>query len=56
MWFYANLYGPTEITDACTYYIVNRSFSDDEPLPIGIPMKKYRSICIKRPRSTRKQQ
>ena len=36
---YANLYGPTEITDACTYYIVNRSFSDDEPLPIGIPMK-----------------
>lgn len=36
---YANLYGPTEITDACTYYIVNRNFSDDEPLPIGIPMK-----------------
>lgn len=36
---YANLYGPTEITDACTYYIVNREFSDEEPLPIGIPMK-----------------
>ncbi len=36
---YANLYGPTEITDACTYYIVDRDFSDDEPLPIGIPMK-----------------
>lgn len=35
---YANLYGPTEITDACTYYIVDREFSDDEPLPIGIPM------------------
>lgn len=35
---YANLYGPTEITDACTYYIVNREFSDDESLPIGIPM------------------
>ena len=35
---YANLYGPTEITDACTYYIVNREFSDEEPLPIGIPM------------------
>ena len=31
----ANLYGPTEITDVCTYYIVDRSFSDDEPLPIG---------------------
>lgn len=35
---YANLYGPTEITDACTYYIVEREFADDEPLPIGIPM------------------
>ncbi len=35
---YANLYGPTEITDACTYYIVDREFGDDEPLPIGIPM------------------
>ena len=32
---FANLYGPTEITDICTYYIVNRKFSDDEPLPIG---------------------
>ncbi len=35
---YANLYGPTEITDACTYYIVDREFSDEESLPIGIPM------------------
>ncbi len=35
---YANLYGPTEITDACTYYIVDREFADDEPLPIGVPM------------------
>lgn len=36
---YANLYGPTEITDACTYYIVDRELSDDEPLPIGVPMR-----------------
>lgn len=36
---YANLYGPTEITDACTCYIVDRSFGDDEPLPIGKPMR-----------------
>ncbi len=35
---YANLYGPTEITDACTYYLVDREFTDEEPLPIGIPM------------------
>lgn len=34
---YANLYGPTEITDTCTYYIVNRKFKDEETLPIGIP-------------------
>jgi len=32
---YANLYGPTEITVICTYYIVDREFRDDEPLPIG---------------------
>lgn len=32
---YANLYGPTEITDVCSYYIVEREFKDDEPLPIG---------------------
>lgn len=32
---YANLYGPTEITDVCTYYIVDREFKDDDPLPIG---------------------
>ena len=43
---YANLYGPTEITDACTYYIVNRNFSDDEPLPIGIPMKNTEVLVL----------
>ena len=32
---YANLFGPTEITDIGIYYIVDREFSDDEPLPIG---------------------
>ncbi len=34
---YSNLYGPTEITVDCTYYIVDRQFGDDEPLPIGFP-------------------
>lgn len=34
---YANLYGPTEITDVCTYYIADRQMEDDEPLPIGYP-------------------
>lgn len=32
---YANLYGPTEITDVCSCYLVDREFQDDEPLPIG---------------------
>lgn len=35
---YANLYGPTEITVDCTCYMVDREFSDDEPLPIGKAM------------------
>ena len=34
---FANLYGPTEITVDCTYYILDREFSDGESLPIGIP-------------------
>lgn len=32
---FANLYGPTEITDVCSYYICNRNFKNDEILPIG---------------------
>ena len=32
---FANLFGPTETTDICTYYVVNRPFNDDESLPIG---------------------
>ena len=32
---YANLFGPTETTDICTFYIVNRDFRDEENLPIG---------------------
>lgn len=32
---YVNLYGPTEITCNCTYYIVDREFAEDEVLPIG---------------------
>lgn len=32
---YVNLYGPTEITCNCTYYIVDREFETGETLPIG---------------------
>lgn len=53
---YANLYGPTEITDVCCYYRVNRSFADDEPLPIGQACRNTQIIlldennkCIEKP-------
>ena len=32
---FANLFGPTETTDICTFYRVNRAFDDAESLPIG---------------------
>lgn len=31
----ANVYGPTEATVNCTYYIVDREFKDNETLPLG---------------------
>lgn len=34
---FVNLYGPIEITLDCIFYIVDRDFDDDEPLPIGFP-------------------
>lgn len=43
---FANLYGPTEITDTCTYYIVNRKFEDSESLPIGIPFDNCDVLVI----------
>lgn len=36
---FVNLYGPTEITVDCTYYIVKRLLRDDEPVPIGYPCR-----------------
>lgn len=44
---YVNLYGPTEITVDCTYYIVNRDFRDDEPLPIGKPCRNTDILILK---------
>lgn len=32
---FVNLYGPTEITCNCMYYIVDREFSEEERLPMG---------------------
>ncbi|MCI6164853.1 MAG: amino acid adenylation domain-containing protein [Lachnospira sp.] len=32
---YVNFYGPTEVTDTCTFYEVNRHFENSESLPMG---------------------
>lgn len=44
---YVNLYGPTEITVDCTYYVVDRDFKDDDPLPIGKPCKNTDILILK---------
>lgn len=44
---YANLYGPTEITDVCCYYKVTREFEDNAPLPIGRACENMRVLILK---------
>jgi amino acid adenylation domain-containing protein len=43
---FANLYGPTEITDACSCYIIDRTFSDEDPLPIGYARDNMELLII----------
>ena len=43
---FSNLYGPTEITVDCTYYIVDREFADDDPLPIGFPRRNMDVLVL----------
>lgn len=43
---YANLYGPTEITDVCAYFIINRKFRDNESLPIGFPCRNTNILVL----------
>lgn len=49
---FVNMYGPTEITDVCSWYRVDRTFEDGEPLPIGFPCENTRitlldgEICV----------
>ena len=44
---FVNLYGPTEITDVCTYYVVDRKYESDENLPIGKAFKNIDVLIIK---------
>ena len=43
---YVNMYGPTEITDVCTWYRIDRTFRDDEVLPIGFPCDNTRILLL----------
>jgi amino acid adenylation domain-containing protein len=43
---FVNLYGPIEITVACTYYIVDREFSDEEKLPVGFPCRNSEILIL----------
>ena len=41
-----NMYGPTEITDVCTWFPVERDFADTDALPIGFPCANTRILLI----------
>lgn len=43
---YVNLYGPTEITCNCTYYVVDRRFEPGEALPIGQPFRNEKVFLL----------
>lgn len=43
---YVNLYGPTEITCNCTYYILDREFNENEVLPLGVPFENERVFLL----------
>jgi acyl-coenzyme A synthetase/AMP-(fatty) acid ligase len=43
---YVNLYGPTEITVDCTYYIVDREFYDNEYIPIGNACRNMQILVL----------
>jgi non-ribosomal peptide synthetase component F len=44
---FVNLYGPTEITSVCTYYKIEKTFADDEVLPIGIAFRNTEVLILK---------
>lgn len=44
---YVNLYGPTEITCNCTYYILDREFSGTDEIPIGRAFPNTEILLLK---------
>lgn len=43
---FVNLYGPTEITCNCTYYIIDRDFEPGDILPIGKPFPNEKVFLL----------
>jgi amino acid adenylation domain-containing protein len=43
---FVNLYGPIEITVACTYFVVDREMSDDDKLPVGFPCRNTEILIL----------
>lgn len=43
---FANLFGPTEITDIGLYYILDRKFHDNEPIPIGYVCENMNAFVL----------
>lgn len=43
---FVNLYGPTEITCNCTYYILDKGRYEREVLPIGVPFPNERVFLL----------
>ena len=43
---YANLYGPTEITCNCSYFVVERDYAKDETIPMGKPFPNERVFLL----------
>src|SRR5712672_3971549 len=43
---FVNLYGPIEITVACTYFIVDREMSDDDKLPVGFACRNTQILVL----------
>lgn len=43
---YINVYGPTEVTVDCTYYVVDREFKDGENVPIGSNMPNKQVLLL----------
>ncbi len=43
---FVNLYGPTEITCNCTYYVIDRDFAPEDKIPVGKAFKNSRVMLL----------